>query len=203
MKHIQPKTLLVVKAVLTAGRFSQRGIRELCGRAVSIGQVNKVTADLQRNGFVERSKGPKRTTYALVDPLGLLRYVALFRSMNEVRAFSIGVDAKEEKIFAELAKRGVVFCLGTAMEHYAAYYRPDQVAFYADDWEQIEKFLATAARGQTKISCYGKIESDTLSVISGSGARFTSKVQTVIDMFCDGKGAYTKPLLRELWGIEI
>jgi hypothetical protein len=33
--------------------------------------------------------------------------------------------------------------------------------------------------------------------------RMTTKVHTVIDMFCDDKAVYTKPLLKELWGVEI
>jgi len=134
--------------------------------------------------------------------LGLLRYVALFRSMNELRVFGLNLAAKESDIIAELGGRGAVFCLGTAMERYAAYYRPGEVSFYADDWEAIKKYLDTAQPGNTTVCCYGPVERDPLSVINDEIA-FTAKVQTVIDMFCDGKGAYTKPLLRELWGVDM
>lgn len=199
MKHMQPKTFRIVTAVLSSARFSQRGLRKMCNEEVSAGQVNKVVAELVRNGFVERSSG--RAAYVLADPLGLLRYVALFRSMSERRVFTISVAAKREEVLTKLSKRGAVFCLGTAMESYTPYFRPDEVSFYADDWESTKGFLATAAGGGTRVSSYGAIGNDPLSV--GPETGFTTKVRTVIDMFCDGKGVYTKPLLRELWGIEI
>ena len=202
MKHIQPKTLLAIKAVLTSKRFSQRGLRKLCGREVSAGQMSNVIAELRRNGFVERSTGPDRTRYVLADPLGLLRYVAIFRPMGELRKFRVGIAARESDIITELGGMGAVFCLGTAMERYAAYFRPGEVSFYADDWVPIEKFLATAEPGNTQVCCYGPIGNDPLSV-ANEGIACTTRVQTVVDMFCDGKGAYAKPLLRELWGVEI
>ncbi len=199
MKHMQPKTFRVVIAVLSSDRFSQRGLRKLCNEEVSAGQVNKVVAELVRNGFVERSSG--RAAFVLADPLGLLRYVGLFRSMPEQRVFTASVAAKRDEITAGLSKRGVVFCLGTAMESYTPYFRPGEVSFYAEDWKAAKGFLDTAPRGTTRVTCYGTIGDDPLSV--GPKTGITTKVRTVIDMFCDGKGVYTKPLLKDLWGAEI
>lgn len=220
MKHIQPKTLQIMVAVLSTGRFSQRGIWRLCNRqgTVSIGQVNKVVKDLQQKGFVERlwkspiaetmeMAGPigedwedfnmGRANYALTDPIGLLRFISLFRSMRELRLFTISVEASEEKIIKELLKKDAIICLGTAMERYSAYYRPDEVSFYSGKPEAIYKYLRTAKGGFTKVSCY-KID-----YVQGKTGGPTTDVQTVVDMFCDGKGVYTKPLLRKFWGVDI
>ncbi|MDO9537593.1 MAG: hypothetical protein Q7J68_04665 [Thermoplasmata archaeon] len=198
MKHIQPKTMMVMKAALSANSFSQLGLRKLCGNRVSVGQVSKVITELQRLGYVERSTGPDGSRYVLADPVGLLRYVALFRRMDELRAFRVKVAAHEELVIEELGGRGAVFCLGTAMARYSAYYRPGEVSFYADDPDGIKKYLETAQPGNTLVCCYGPA-----GPAMPPEGNFTDRVQTVIDMFCDGKGAYSKPLLRELWGVEI
>ena len=220
MKHIQPKTLQIILSVLSAGRFSQRGIWRLCNKEgkISIGHVNNVINDLLRKGFVERVWKHRmagtlekaglygdnrsdldmgRANYALTDPVGLLRFISFFRSMGELRTFTVSVDASEEKIINELAKKGVIFCLGTAMERYSAYYRTDEVSFYSREPETMHKYLRTAKEGFTKVSCYE------IDYVQGKISGHTTRVQTVVDMFCDGKGVYTKPLLRKLWGVEI
>jgi len=236
MKHIQPKTLQIMVAVLSAVTFSQRMVWRLCNRTnrVSIGQVNKVINDLLQKGFVEELFRRKRlirfekaspiarviedfdtgnATYRLSDPVGLLRYISLFRSMRELRVFSISVAGKEETVIKELSKKQVIFCLGTAQERFTPYFRPDEVSFYSSDPDGLYDYLRSAKRGNTKITCY-RIDytrniDDIGSVLDQLFAqkegrfRSTTEVQTVVDMFCDGKGAYTKPLLKSLWGVEI
>lgn len=223
MKHIQPKTMLVMVEVLSTGAFTQRMIWRRCNRngKVSIGQVNKVVNDLKRKGFVGELYRRKRltefknlpvvknamedfdkknATYRLSDPMGLLEYISLFRFMSELHEFTIKVDATEEEVAKELSRKNAVFCLGTAQQHYTSYFRPDAISFYSDDPREIYDYLGTAKRGRTALSCY---RIDFLREEKHDDIRITSKVQTVIDMFCDKKSAYTKPLLKELWGLEI
>jgi hypothetical protein len=79
--------------------------------------------------------------------------------------------------------------------------------------EEIYGFLKSAKRGNTKVGCFridylrevDNINSlvDQLFAKKEKRSIFTTKVQTVIDMFCDQKGVYTKPLLKNLWGVEI
>jgi hypothetical protein len=236
MKHIQPKTLQIMVAILATVTFSQRMLWRLCNNknTISIGQVNKVVNDLHKKGFVEElfkrkrllkieEKSPikdliknfdhKNARYRLSDPLGLLRYISLFRSIKDLQAFNMHVDAKEEEVIKELSKKKAIFCLGTAQQRFTPYFRPDEVSFYSTKPEEIYGFLKSAKRGNTKISCYridymrelDDINSlvDHLFAQKEKRTMFTTKVQTVIDMFCDGKGVYTKPLLKNLWGVEI
>jgi hypothetical protein len=240
MKHIQPKTLQIMVAILSTRKFSQRGLWRLCNKkqSVSIGHVNKVVLDLQRKGFVERmyrssvsrtleevgligddtlDKIIGKANYVLTNPLGLLQYISLMRSMDELRMFTLNVSAHEKKVIETISKKKVIFCLGTAQIQYAAYYRPDEISFYAQNPKKIYDFLKTAKKGNTKLSCYRvdyiryhKYDDMNLTQLLDSlfarkikSKRVTTKVQTVIDMFCDGKGVYTKPLLRNLWGVEI
>lgn len=236
MKHIQPKTFQIMVAILSTVTFSQRMIWRLCNRTnkISIGQVNKVVNDLYRKDFVEELFRRKRliklekerpiakviknfdqgnASYRLSDPIGLLRYISLFRSMDELRTFTLSVDASEEDVKRELSKRRAIFCLGTASQRFTPYFRPDEISFYSDDPEGMYDFLKSAKKGNTKLSCYRidylrNIDNinyviDFLFAQKEGKVRFTTRVQTVTDMFCDGKGVYTKPLLRELWGVEI
>ncbi len=223
MKHIQPKTMHVIVEVLSTGAFTQRMIWRRCNRneKISIGQVNKVVNDLKRKGFVEelyRRKrliefknlpvvenameelDKKKATYRLSDPIALLEFISLFRFMHELKEFTLKVAASEEEVVEELSRKNMVFCLGTAQKYYTPYFRPEEISFYSDNTEEIYDYLATARRGNTTVSCY---RIDFISKEEHDDVRITSRVQTVIDMFCDKKSAYTKPLLKRLWGVEI
>ena len=223
-------------AILSTVTFSQRMIWRLCNNTnkISVGQVNKVVNELYRKGFVEELFRRKRlielekerpiakiienfdqgnASYSLSDPIGLLRYISLFRSMDELRTFTLSVDASEEDVIRELSKKKVIFCLGTAQQRFTPYFRSGEISFYSNDPEGMYNFLKTAKKGNTKLSCYRidylrnvdniKSVMDFLFAQKEGKDRFTTKVQTVTDMFCDGKGVYTKPLLGELWGVEI
>jgi hypothetical protein len=133
--------------------------------------------------------------------------------MKELRAFSVRVDATSEAVIEELEKEGVIFCLGTAQSRYSSYYRPDEISFYALDPERLLGIFSNASYGDTKIGCYHidyvrTVQDrtsllDTRFAMNEGSISLTTKVQTVVDMFCDGKGAYAKPLLKELWGVQI
>jgi len=229
MKHLQPKTLRVYLAILANTRFSQRGLLEMLNRdgSVSIGFVNDVVNDLVLKRLVERSRRTSMETvstietvstakmtggYILSDAVGMLNLISLFRRMPELRLFSRNIRAARKDVVRELAGRDVVFCLGSAMEMYNNHFRSEEVSFYASDAESVLRFLADAPAGNTRVSCYrpdyvrdrGEIPAlfrDPLFAGKSRNVARTSKVQTAIDMFCDGKGAYSAPLLEELWGV--
>ena len=229
MKHLQPKTLRVYLAILANTRFSQRGLLEMLNRdgSVSIGFVNDVVNDLVLKRLVERSRRTSMETvstietvstakmtggYILSDAVGMLNLISLFRRMPELRLFSRNIRAGRQEVIRELAGRDVVFCLGSAIEMYSNHFHPEEVSFYASDAESARLFLADAPAGNTKVSCYrpdyvrdaGEIPAlfrDPLFAGKSRNVARTSKVQTAIDMFCDGKGAYAAPLLEELWGV--
>jgi hypothetical protein len=235
MKHLQSKTLQVMVALLSRPDFSQRALWKMCNEnlSMSLGQVNKIVMDLVRKGFVEprfsrplftdqkdtSNRRPKKTvphariTYRLSDPVGLLRYIAYFRSMKDLKVFSARVGGPSEAVIKELAKEGVIFCLGTAQSRYSPYFRPDEVSFYSMDPERIHGILMKAPYGDTRIGCYridyapntkerASLIDDRFASSEGK-ISYTTKVHTVLDMFCDGKGAFAKPLLGELWGVQL
>ena len=196
---------------------------------VSIGFVNEVVNDLVLKRLVERSRRTSMESvstvetvsnskmtggYLLSDAVGMLNLISLFRRMPELRLFSRIVRARRDEVVRELAGRGAVFCLGSAMEMYSSHFRPEEVSFYASDAFSVRRFLEEAPAGNTRVSCYrpdyvrdlGEIPAlfqDPLFAGKSGKVLRTSKVQTAIDMFCDGKGAYAAPLLKELWGVSL
>lgn len=217
MRLNAPKTMRLLLHILTAQEFSQRGLwSEYNERgSVAIGQVNKVVKWLEGNAFVER----RRKGYVLTNPTGLVRAMSLFRSMRELRAFSVSVDVPREGILGMIPEE-TILCLGTAMERYGSYFRSPEVSLYALDCEALKAELSHLSEGLTKLSCYrmdflepnGPASDRSVSFerqvgppISRKtdGMRCTSPVLTVLDMFCDGKAHYTKELLKDLWEVEL
>jgi hypothetical protein len=227
MKRIQPKTLIVLNRILEKKVFSQKEIFRSCNsiRPISVGMVNKVINDMISKRFVaERSKWEmkypneefarideehsRRPKYYVNDPIGLLHYISLFRSMKELQVFDIGIDASKEMLYNELNDFNVIYCLGSALESRSTYFRSDDVCFYSNEAENILKRIKKAKPGRLHVKCFNV---DLLEELNENSIIFecdnslcrTADVQTVIDMFCDGKSAYTKPLLNKLWGINI
>lgn len=231
MKRIPQKTLFIITKILEKRIFSQKSIWRECNRSikVSFGQVNNVFHELIENDFVkERSKLEikyginrydnikieneyKEPKYYLNDPAGLLNYISLFRSMKDLKIFELSLDASTDTILNEMKKMDMILCLGSALERYSSYYRPDEISVYSYDPERIFDHARTARQGKTRITCYeidfiDEIDEEVLNENfnkNKEGIYFTSKVQTVIDMFCDNKGAYTKPILEKYWGVKI
>ena len=234
MDPAAPATYRIILTMLTRKEASQRELaRDL---DVSIGHVNGVVRWLEQGGFVERGRAEDRTArgrgkevYRLANPTGLLRAISLFRSMPRLRQFTLSVDVPREKLISDLARRPVVFCLGTALERYSRFYRADEVSFYAfpggsrGGVETIRRDLSTSREGITRATCYllptkvhGRREEEVadahkaLDVLRSIGfvekARdrcFTTRVQTVVDLFCDGKAFAARDLLKEVWGVEL
>jgi biotin operon repressor len=233
MDPAAPTTYRILLAILTRREASQQELaRDL---DVSLGQVNRVVRWLEQGGFVERSRaegraarGRGKEVYLLVNPTGLLRAISLFRSMPRLRQFTLSVDVPKRKLMSDLARRSVVFCLGTALERYSRFYRADEVSFYAIPGasgvgvEAIRRSLRISKEGITRAACYllptkvhGRREEladprGALKALQSFGfaekARdgyFTTRVQTVVDLFCDGRAFAARDLLKEMWGVEL
>ena len=173
--------------------------------------------------------GARGDSYVLVNPTGLLRAISLFRQMNGLRRFSTAVAGTKQNLISELRTHRVVFCLGTALERFSEFYRSDEVSFYIiggngnQDIERIRESLAVRGEGIARATCYAMdmrrhgrraAASTDLSgnldwlrkcgIIERSHeAYFTTKVQTVVDLFCDGRAYAARDLLRELWGVRL
>ncbi len=183
--------------MLEKKRFSQR---EICRSSdVSLGHVHNVVSWLETNKFVER----ENRGYTLVNPTGLLRAISLFRSMGELKNFSLSIDVSKEKIMEYLVDKNVIFCLGTATEEFSSFFRAGEISFYSKDSGIIKKELSPQREGLIKLTCYKPdlgVEQDVKNI---ENKVYSSEIRTVIDMFCDDKAYYTKELLKNIWGIEV
>lgn len=176
-----------------------------------------------------RAIGRGQETFLLTNPTGLLRIIGVFRPLSRFREFTVSVGMRKDSLLRELRRRNVVFCLGTALERYSRFYRADEVSFYAlsrggpDGSERLRHDLVGRGEGVTRATCYllppkthgrraarvrSPDEALDLLVASGIATRarggyVTTRVQTVVDLFGDGKAFAAKDLLKELWGIEL
>lgn len=202
MKLTSPQTFKIVKYVLKAKEFTQLELSEKLG--VSLGRVNRVIVWMKSRGFVER-KGKK---YQLLNPVNLLRAIVLTRSFIDMEAiFMTNTTLDKEGVIRLVKEAGGVLCLGSALEKYGGFFRAGDVSFYlknySRDSEKIKKKLSPYKGGILKVVCFSPdfdVEEDAVKI---DGVKVTSKVQTVIDMFCDNKAYYAKDLLAELWGVQV
>lgn len=174
-------------------------------------------------------RGRGREVYLLANPTGLLRAISLFRPMAGLRQFTLSIDLPRKELLSTLSGRPVVFCLGTALEVHSRFYRADEVSFYAFPGrttrgaDAIRRDLSAVREGITRASCYllptklhGRREKELTAGRGGLDALkahgflektrmgyVTTKVQTVLDLFCDGRAFAARDLLKELWGVEL
>lgn len=234
MNLTSPATYRILLALLDRKEVSQRELSE--STDISPSHVHRVFRWLEDDQFVERGsverrsgRGRSRDVYVLTNPTGLLRTVSLFRPMDRLRRFVVAVDVPKERLLADLRRRPVVFCLGTALERFSRFYRPDEISFYAFEGEgsggvdSIRRELSAWKEGITRVGCYAldtrthgrrknvKTEPhDALERLQAFGyvdgtprGYYTTKVMTVMDLFCDGKAFAARDLLKVLWGVEL
>ena len=222
--------LTVLARKETSQRELVRNLKVSLGQVNKVFQWLEENHFVERSRAANRvPRGRAQETYTLTNPTGLLRAISLFRPMNRLRRFTVAVDVRKGDLLSDLRKRPVVFCLGTALERFSRFHRSDEISFYALDGKgpqsvgAIRNDLAARKEGITRATCYllptkfhGRRASEPIETKvllerlmahgfadRASGGYFTTKVQTVVDLFCDGKAFAARDLLKELWGVEL
>jgi len=222
--------LTVLARKETSQRELVRNLKVSLGQVNKVFQWLEENHFVERSRAANRApRGRAQETYTLTNPTGLLRAISLFRPMSRLRRFTVAVDVRKEELLSDLRKRPVVFCLGTALERFSRFHRSDEISFYALDGKgpqsvgAIRNDLAARKEGITRATCYllptkfhGRRASEPIETKvllerlmahgfadRASGGYFTTKVQTVVDLFCDGKAFAARDLLKELWGVEL
>ena len=227
MNPVARKTMIILLKILEMKEFTQMAIiNEIVktGReelTASAAQINRVVRWLTQHGYIiikrrgnlredriedRISHGLEllkpleiegRIFYELINPLGVLELIALHRSMASIKKDTFRVSIKKSELIEFLKSRDVVFCLGTALEIYSGYYRPDEISFYAKEDNKMRDYLKSHPGNLLTVSWY-----DPPDRVLKNG-NYTTEVQTAVDMFCDGKGYYAKDILHKLWGIIV
>lgn len=190
------KTYPVIKYVLKEKCFKQSELSEKTG--VSLGRVNEIVQWLSKRGVIQKTE----QGYKLVNPLWLIRAFTIFRDMSNQRFTTLEVNIERKKLMNHLKRKHVVFCLTTALQEYSSYFRDPSVNFYARDYEKIKREL-TPRTGNLLVNIFKPdlfLETD---IVKKDGLPITSKIRTVIDLFCDKKAYTARDLVKELWGVDI
>ncbi len=149
--------------------------------------------------FVEKVRNRKHglNVYRVVSPLSLIKFYSNFRKMEKYKITrDWGVD--RNKVIKYLKDQGVVFCLTTALEHYTDYVRDPMINVYVkqDFWNEMQK---KETSGTVRVNMYPFDSFCQDNSIEKDGLRITTKLRTLIDLYCDDKAYTVEPLIKQLW----
>ncbi|MFH1752531.1 MAG: MarR family transcriptional regulator [archaeon] len=161
---------------------------------VSKAWASKVLKRLLEKGFVSRANN----SFSLRKPLDLVSLFPLFRSMNNNLVQSFNVLADRKKLLLFLKKKKVVLCGTTALQYYSSYFRDSSINFYLRDKSVLSE-LKELENGLLKVNVYKPDLSLDLDIVKKEGFLLTSKVRTIIDLFCDNKAHAVEKLINQLW----
>lgn len=184
------KTYRIIYYILNEQKFTQTEIHEATG--VSVGRVNQVISWLQESGHVEKTG----TQYGLISGVSLISLLANFRSMNKIENFDL--DAERDEILEFLKEIKATFCLTSALQHYDSYFRDPSICVYPPNKDVLEE-LKKFSKGNLRINIYEPdllLEENTVTIDS---TIVTSKMRTIIDLFCDDKGYAADRLIERVF----
>lgn len=187
------QTYKIVSFALKKKVFSQKEVVD--SAKVSKAWVSKVFKRMQSKGFLKKTN----SKYAIQKITSLMSLFDLFRSMETNLLASLSLGVEPELLMKELVKRKVVFCTTTALQEYSSYYQDPSINFYSNDKTLLHE-LKTELSGLTKVNVYKpdlELEFDTEKK---GKMLLTSKVRTIIDLFCDNKAYTAKELIEKEFG---
>ncbi len=149
--------------------------------------------------FVEKIKNRKQRlcVYRLTSPVALIKFYSHFRNMETNRiSRDWGVD--RNKVIEYLKNKGGIFCLTTALEHYTEYVRDPAIHVYVDEdfWNKMQK---KETSGTIRVNMYPFKPYRRDNVIEKDGLQITTKIRTLIDLYCDDKSYAGEPLIKQIW----
>ncbi len=184
--------------MLEHGEFKQRQMsRDLNiphGARVS-GFVNWLI-DLR---FIEKVQSRKKrlNVYRVTSPVALIKFFSNWRNMSSQKLVkNWGVDRK--KIIDYFKAEEGVFCLTTALEKYTEYVKDPAIHVYVDE-DYWNKMQTKETSGTVRVNMYPFKPYREDNVIEKDGIKVTTKLRTLIDLYCDDKAYAAEPLIRQLW----
>ena len=91
-----------------------------------------------------------------------------------------------------------VFCLTTALEHYTEYVRDPAIHVYVGD-DFYHEMLRKETSGTVRVNMHPFLPYRENNVIEKDGLRITTKIRTLIDLYCDDKAYAAEPLIKQIW----
>jgi len=188
MKATSRETYKIIRGVLKLKKFKQYQISK--EENVTFSLVNRVVNWLVSQKYVAKRTGH----YELLSASAILGLFPLYRKMKPYETFYVALPAKQ---VLEIVKGNGALCLTSALSYYDDYYRDPAIHAYIKD-EKVLKELKDLQKGYTHIEVYREdLNSDDFTTIKGQ--RVTSKIRTVIDLFCANKAYAAERLIRKVW----
>ena len=135
--------------------------------------------------------------YRVTSPLSLIKFYSSFRNMA-TQKISKDWGNDRSKVIEYFKKEGGVFCLTTALEHYTEYVRDPAVNVYVpeDFWNDMHQ---KPTDGSVRVNMYTFKPYREDNVIEKDGLKITTKLRTLIDLYCHDKAYAGESLVKELW----
>ena len=189
MQVTSKETYKVVREMLLSKKFKQYRIAKDTGVTFSL--VNRIV-----NWFVSRGFVAKRTGfYELIAAGAVFNLFPLYRKMKPTAVFDVDLPQKE---LLSMVKRKGVLCLTSALSFYDDYYRDPAVYLYLKD-EKLFDELKRLPKGYTRVEVF-KEDLNANDFEKKNDQLVTSKIRTVIDLFCAGKAYAAERLIKREWG---
>ena len=149
--------------------------------------------------FIEKIKNRQQRlqVYRVTSPLALVKFYSNFRNMTTHKISKNWGDNREQ-VIEHFKNEGGIFCLTTALEHYTEYVRDPAIHVYVpeDFWNKMQEKETT---GTIRVNMYPFKPYRDDNVIEKDGLKITTKLRTLIDLYCDDKAYAAEPLVKQLW----
>jgi len=189
MKVTSAKTYQVIRAILEMKSFTQYEISKK--EKVTFSVVNRVVNWLVTRGYVVKRTG----RYELIAAGAVFSLFPLYRKMKPKAVFDVDISSAD---FLKLIKGKGVLALTSALAFYDDYFRDPAIHVYLKD-NKLQEVLKSLPKGYTHIEIY-----DEDLPLDDSGMEknqlITSKIRTVIDLFCSNKAYAAERLIKREWG---
>ena len=149
--------------------------------------------------FVEKTKNRQQRlgVYKVTAPVSLIKFYSKFRNMENQKV-SINWGEDRDKAIEYFKKQQGVFCLTTALECYTEYVRDPAIHVYVDD-DFFNKMQSKETSGTVRVNIYASNPYREDNIIEKDGLRITTKIRTLIDLYCDDKAYTAEPLITQIW----
>ncbi len=161
------------------------------------GSISGFVTWLEDLNLVAKTRDPlhRTKTYHVPSPLSLIKFYSNFAKMKNL-CISRDVGRDRNEVIEYFKRNNSVFCLATALEHYSDYVRDPAIHVYVDN-----NCLNEVKHEEGSIRAYLYPLKPYLkdNIIEINGMMLTTRLRTLIDLYCDDKAYLATPLVKQLW----
>ncbi len=185
MQITRKEAYKAVRAILTEKKFKQIEISEKA--KVTFSLVNRIVKWMVSLGYVGKRKG----YYELISSGAIFNLFPLYRQIKPIATFNVEMPPAEAM---KMLEGRVALCLTSALRHYSDYYQDPAIYAYSLD-KKLLNDLRELPEGKTRIEIFDEdLNGD--DFVKEKGIRMTSKIRTIIDLYCANKAYAAEWLVK-------